>query len=222
MIENQIFKNCVYDEKKVLEYGFIVSGTNYIYEKNVFNNSFKIVITIKSNGLVIGTIYDLDFNEIYSNYRIESNIGEFAGKIRNVFIALLEDIRDNCFFKNQFVSIQGNRLSRLIKEKYDDNPYFEWDNDPNCGVFKNKETKKWYAIIMNVSRSKFGGSEEKVDIVNLKIDDKKIPNLLGKPAIYPAYHMNKKYWISVVLDETLNDNYIMELVNESYQYSKKK
>ena len=37
------------------------------------------------------------------------------------------------------------------------------------------------------------------------------------PGIYPAYHMNHKTWISVVLDETLPDEKILELIDTSYQ-----
>lgn len=56
---------------------------------------------------------------------------------------------------------------------------------------------------------------EEVDILNLKLDDM-VPDLLTKNGIYSAYHLNKKKWISIVLNDTLNNDYIMGLVNISY------
>ena len=60
------------------------------------------------------------------------------------------------------------------------------------------------------------------EIINLKIDDKKIPLLLTQKGFYPAYHMNKKYWITLILDETLNDEIIFQLITESHTFSEKK
>ena len=40
-----------------------------------------------------------------------------------------------------------------------------------------------------------------------------VPDLLTKNGIYNAYHLNKKKWISIVLNDTLNNDYIMLLNN---------
>ncbi|MGP1597592.1 MmcQ/YjbR family DNA-binding protein [Peptoanaerobacter stomatis] len=34
--------------------------------------------------------------------------------------------------------------------------------------------------------------------------------------MYPGYHMNHKHWISVVLNETLSDNEVMKLIENSF------
>ena len=104
-------------------------------------------------------------------------------------------------------------------KKYYDEPSFEWESYPDFGVFKNKDTKKWYALIMNIDKSKLNDGEGSIEIVNLKIDENKIKQLLMKKGFYPAYHMNKKYWISVALDETLADEVILELIEESHSFT---
>ena len=218
MIENEIFKKCFPDHKKLIKYGFILSDNNYTYKKTILNDSFEITITINDNK-VKGTIYDLEMEEEYTNFRIENSIGEFAGTIRDEFINLLLDIRSTCFVMQQFVSNQANRISKLIKEKYGDDPFFEWESTPDFGVFKNKDTKKWYALIMNIERKKLNAGSGKFDIVNIKLDKEKIPELLKEKGYYPAYHMNKKYWVSISLDDVLNDESIMKLIDESYSHS---
>ena len=58
-----------------------------------------------------------------------------------------------------------------------------------------------------------------MEILNVKLDKHKISNLINKDGLYTAYHMNKKSWITIVLDETLSDDFIMELIDESYSYT---
>ena len=58
---------------------------------------------------------------------------------------------------------------------------------------------------------------ETVDVINLKADEKKTVFLHKIRGIYPAYHMNHKKWISVTLDDTLDDRDVMDLVDESFR-----
>lgn len=37
------------------------------------------------------------------------------------------------------------------------------------------------------------------------------------PAILPGYHMNKRHWITVVLDGDLDDEFVRGLIAESYR-----
>ena len=53
--------------------------------------------------------------------------------------------------------------------------------------------------------------------MNLKVDQDKIDALLKKPGLYPAFHMNKKCWVSVILDDTLSDTMLQAMVSESYE-----
>ncbi len=219
MIEEDIFKKSSPDYDKLLEYGFYYDESKYYYRKKILSDSFEIQIVVEDDR-VSGTIYDIEMNDEYLGFRIEDHIGEFAGIIRNEFMSLLIDIREKCFLMNSFVSHQANRISHMIQEKYGDYPCFEWDNYPDFGVFKNKESKKWYALIMNISCSKLGdNSDEMVDVLNVKVDSNKIQQLLKQNGYYRAYHMNKKNWISLILNDTLTDDVILSFIDESYSYS---
>ena len=65
-----------------------------------------------------------------------------------------------------------------------------------------------------INSTKINGKDENVEILNVKLDKDKIQNLLKIKGFYSAYHMNKKSWITMILDETLDDNTIMELIDE--------
>ncbi len=53
--------------------------------------------------------------------------------------------------------------------------------------------------------------------INLKCDPEKAIELREQFAgISPGYHMNKKHWITVRLNEDVSDTLLQELINESY------
>ena len=213
-IENNIVKRYVPNYDSLIKYGFIKKENTYKYNKNLIDN-FEVRITI-SNDKLTGKIIDLDFNEEYVNYRIEDQTGNFVGMIREKYIDLLNDIKDKCFISMPFSSKQANRISKLIYEKYNINPVFKWDKY-NYGVFENNN--KWFGLIADIDRSKISNLKGSVDVLNIKLSENKINNLLEKKGFYKAYHMNKKNWITITLDDSISDDKIMDLVDESYSYT---
>ena len=213
-IEDVIFKKYVPDFDKLIKYGFKKDGNEYVFKKNLIDN-FEIIITI-DEFKVSGKVIDLDFDAEYTNYRVEDQAGGFTGMIREKFISVLNEIKDKCFISKPFAFDQSNRIANLIYKKYGKEPIFKWDN-LDAAVFENNE--KWFGIVMNVDRSKFSDLSGEAEILNVKLDRHKISNLIGKNGLYEAYHMNKKSWITIVLDDTLSDDYIMDLIDESYSYT---
>ncbi len=58
---------------------------------------------------------------------------------------------------------------------------------------------------------------DKFESINLKCDPEKAIQLREEyPAIIPGWHMNKKHWNTVILDGSLNDDFIYELTKHSY------
>ena len=222
-IESSIFEKFIVDKKSLIKYGFKLSGQDYIYEVQFMDGDFSARIVINRNGEVSGTVFDTENDEEYLPLRIDEQQGAFVGKVRDEYSKILTDIREKCFSQKYFISPQANRLAELIKKKYGDEPEFLWEKFPNLGVFRNQQSEKWYAIVMDVELNKLGeDSDKKVDVVNLKIDKDKIPELVKQNGIYPAWHMNKKYWITVCLNNTVDDDEIMQYVAESYSYTIKK
>lgn len=64
-----------------------------------------------------------------------------------------------------------------------------------------------------IDKNKFG----LIEVINVKINPNDKDNLLKIEGIYEAYHMNKKSWISIILDDTLSDDLISELIDNSYK-----
>lgn len=213
-IEEEIFKRSNINIDKLIKYGFKKNKDTYIYEKNFLDDSFKAVITISDT--LKGKVIDLETNEEYINIRTKM-LGSFVNKVREEYEKILLDIKKNCFNETPFISDQSNRVTKYIKDKYNDDPEFLWEKYPGFGIFRNKNNNKWYAALMNIDYSKFSDRSGEVEIINIKIDKNKLNDLLKIPGIYEAYHMNKKSWITIVLDDTLDDKEVFKLLDESYE-----
>ena len=86
---------------------------------------------------------------------------------------------------------------------------------------RHEDNQKWYAVLMKISWEKLDKTQEgQVEVVNLKHDQ--VADLLLEKGIYPAFHMNKRYWISVPLDDTLADERVFELFEISWSLTSKK
>ena len=215
-LEEDIFKRSNINIKKIKDYGFIEIKDYYTYEKTFLNNEFKAIINIDKDGRVEGKVIDLSLNEEYLNIRIKSQEGSFVNKVRNSYKDILIDIKNNCFESEPFIFKQTNRITNYIINKYNDNPEFLWDKYPGCGIFRNKNNNKWYAIVMNIDKSKLDNETGEIEIINVKLEEETISNLINKKGYYKAYHMNKKSWITIILDDTLTDKEITKLIDESY------
>ena len=220
-IENEIFKDYKVNYQKLLEYGFNKAKNTFKLTKLIIDNTFSINIEINSKEEISVKVYDLSINDEYISFRINNDNLSFANKIKEEVINLLLDIRNKCY-TNLNSNNQMNRITKLIKEKYKDEPEFLWSKFPEFRIFRNKDNKKWYAIIMNITKNKLNlNSNDEVYIINIKLDPEEIETLLDNNKFYPAYHMNKKYWITIILDENISDNEIMNFINKSYCLSKK-
>ena len=104
---------------------------------------------------------------------------------------------------------------------YGTSPDYPFDEDFETAVLRQRNNRKWYAIVMRVSRCKFGfDSDEVIDVVNLKLPIEMFGSFGAPDGVYPAYHMNKLHWISVLLPDA-PDDVVRFLVNVSFEATKR-
>lgn len=216
MLEDEVFKKCSFDYNKLIKYGFKKKDNKYIYEVLFHDNEYRAIISISSNK-VIGKVIEVSFNEEYNNIRVKDIVGEYVNNIKNEYIEILNDIKNKCCIVKYFIYDQSNRIVDIIKNKYNVVPEFLWEDD-DAGALRHNNTKKWFGIIMNVGRNKVDKSKNKdiVEVLNIKLDKNIIKELVNKKGYYNAYHMNKKSWISIILDDTLSDKEILKYIDDSF------
>lgn len=106
----------------------------------------------------------------------------------------------------------------FIKNYYGIEPDYPFASSPDAAVLRHP-SGKWFGIIMQVSRDKLGLSgDAPIDIINLKRDP--MLGLADGKCIFPAYHMNKEHWISVLLDGSVPMEELKGLIAMSYDLIK--
>lgn len=113
-------------------------------------------------------------------------------------------------------------FEKHILETYGIEPDFPWQDKPNFAVFRHPLGKKWFALVMDIPKSRLGErKDDVVDVVNLKCPPPLISSFCQDNGVYHAYHMNKANWISVVLADADEDE-IKTLTDISFNLTIKK
>ena len=207
------------DPEKLIGYGFTKSGEAFTLERPVEGGmTLRIII---ENSVISAGIFD--GGEEYTLIFTDAP-GEFVGRIRGIFESEMSDLTARCFERRLFSESFSGRQTRLVidysKENFDELPEFLWKDTPDCAILRNKSSGKWYAVLMRVKLSKFfPGAEGECEVVNLRADATALSD--GK-SVFPAFHMNKKSWISVLCDYGTDDGKLLGLLSESRGKSAKK
>ena len=216
----EIFKAYQFNSKKAKEYGFLEKQGVWTYSSTILQGDFLMKITVEDSDLTF-QVFDQETGELYPQVHMESMRGTFVGTVREACLEVLYDIRKACFEVQEFLCPQTKRIMALVREKYGNQLEYLWEKSPDTAVLRHEDNQKWYAILMRIPWDRLDkGREGLVEAVNLKHDQ--VADLLSQNGIYPAFHMNKRYWISLPLDDTLSDERVLELFERSWFLTSKK
>ena len=206
-----ILNTSVPQKEKLLAFGFSEAGDDFVLNKEIASGQFYAEIKLSDKTLT-ADVFESATNEKYVLFNVVSAQGAFVGQIRSEVQDVIEEIRDKCF------------LSQDIKEKYVDflHSYFNaagdnpWAEEPyDSSTVYRCPNNKWFALIMQIKFKNLGfASDEPVWVVNLKAEN--VEAITDKKSIFPAYHMNKKYWITVLLTAVTDFDKLCELTKKSY------
>ena len=216
----EIFKAYQFNSKKAKEYGFVENQGVWTYSSTILQGDFLMMVTVEDGDLSF-QVYDQETGELYPQVHMESMRGTFVGTVREACLDVLYSIRKACFEVQEFLCPQTKRIMALVQEKYGNQLEYLWEKSPDTAVLRHEDNQKWYAILMRIPWDRLDkGREGLVEAVNLKHDQ--VADLLSQDGIYPAFHMNKRYWISLPLDDSLTDEKVLELFERSWFLTSKK
>ena len=205
-----------FSKKQLLQFGFREESEKLIYRQEILDMSFLIEIVFVDSQLLV-EVYDLEFDEVYSLYSVDSAVGETVQNIREHVENLLRSILG--------LADQSGKISSEVIDycnKYGGNHVNPFKKHLDILAFVN-EKNKWYALLSDVEYNKLNKNTDittKVKILNVKYPTDNILDIIDNQNIFPAYHMNKKHWISIVLDKNIKLETIKELIDISYSLVK--
>lgn len=119
---------------------------------------------------------------------------------------------------------QRDEIIAFAREQYGAEPEYPWEKLPLYCVLRHRENRKWYALIMDIPGERIDPRRkgERADILNLRVDPEEGSFLRQEEGFYPAYHMHRENWITIILDGTVSMETILPLLKESYSLTLKK
>ena len=112
--------------------------------------------------------------------------------------------------------VDREEIFEYVKKQYGTIPEYLWSCSPDSAVLRH-HNGKWYAVIMNVERSKLGlDGDDTVEIIDVKCDPEMTGMIIQTYGFLPGYHMNKQHWITILLDGIVGESKILDFLDMSY------
>lgn len=216
------FKNRKLNTEKLLPFGFENAENCYIYQKDLVDGQLKLTVKIDCGEKIYTEVIDNNSGDEYVLHLVAGTAGAFVGQVKSEYESVLAEISEKCFESDVFKSNQAKEVIAYIRKTYGDELEFLWQKFPENAVVRRKDNQKWYAALLTVSRRKLGfDSDEKVEILDLRMTPEDIEKRVDGAKILPGYHMNKKHWITICLDESVDSSDIFTRIGESYKLAMK-
>lgn len=216
-----IFKNRTLNCEKLIRYGFEKVKGEYVYSTEIFDNQFRMTVRIDEIGEIETELFDFAAEEEYTLHLVAEASGEFVGKVRSEYESVLNDIAESCFDSSIFGGQCSKEIIEYARNKYGDELEFLWERYPDAAVLRRKDNQKWYALFMTIPKSKLGlASGEPVEIIDLRFDADELPKKVDGERYFLGYHMNKKHWLTMLLDGSVPIEEILNYLDESYILAK--
>ena len=166
------------------------------------------------DGTLIPRVTDMEMGEEYRLHAIPGGSNSFSDLVREEVEEVLAKLRAG--EEKSETNLEGEVFA-LAKGSFGTDPEYPWA-DSDAAVLRRGDTKKWYAVFLNVAGEKLGLAGRGVlRVMNLHADPERVPELLLTPGHFPAFHMNKKSWVTLLLDGSVPMEAIKKELSESYR-----
>ena len=200
------------DCKRAIAYGFSRTEAGLELKKELPGVGLYAVFVIAGKSFEVN-VFDADTDEEYLPFNVLDNITGFVTGIREQVEDLVQEIKEKCLLNSNMKL----RLMEYCERKFGTEPEAPWKDSPDAYTFKTAKRNKWYALFMTIPYKSLGlVAKGTLDVVNIKLPPEKVLDLIDRVHFYPAYHMNKKHWITIVLDKEVDEPLVQQLLEESY------
>lgn len=211
MFFNSVFDKYTFNPNKAEEYGFKLKDGFYLIKKPLDEKGFYAEFRVNEKTIEVN-VYEEPDGELYLPFNTIGD-GAFVSKIRADVEKALDKISESCFELADVKAV----LLEYVREKYGTIPEAPWGYLKEHHTLNTQKRHKWYGIFMLIPYNSLGIEKEgKIHVLNLKAEPEDIVDLIDNVHYFPAYHMNKKYWISILLDRKADVEFIKKLLDNSY------
>lgn len=206
---NYLIKNKTVDRAAALDAGFTLDADNatLTLKRDLVSG---LVVTLRLTETTLDVdVFDGIFNEKYAPF--------YGGHGGSAIKSEVRDLVDTALSKcTQSVNLK-TQIMQWLTDTYGTTPETPWDDLPSYYTFKTAHTDKWYALFMDIAPKCLSlQGDALVQVVNLKADAEDVKNAVDNVHVFPAYHMNKQHWLTVLLNATTDVALLKNLLAKSY------
>lgn len=207
-----------YKESSLISFGFKKNSEEYTFKKFIEDLDLIFIAKLDKEEKLLVTVIDSLTNDEFRLHLSPKADGEYVQSVRNEIEKLTESIKNSCAESDLF-SMQWQKITEYINNKYNAPIECMWKDKFNSdeGIFRRDDNKKWFAALLICNRKTLTGKGlGKMEVLNVRVDPKKLESFVDNNLFFPGYHMNKKNWISIVLNEGCPLETIFAFIDESY------
>lgn len=213
-----IFRYKKADPAKLTAYGFKRTPQGYIYHQTLPQSRLLLTVTVSSAGQTAAVLTDPASGEPYVLHLMEYAAGSFVGTVRQEYEAALQAIADNCFITEIFKSPQTKEIIAYVQQTYQRSLEYLWPDAPQNAIWRRGDNQKWFGVVLSLPKNKLTGTADDIaEIIDLHAAPELVTSYLTREHYYPGWHMNKKHWYTIILDNSLPTEEICRRIDESYQ-----
>ena len=216
-------KNKKYNKTKLSDFGFRKTNDGFVYSEDIMNGEFSLLFTILKSGDVKTELIETETKEPYTLHLVEGVEGKFVGEVKAEYNRVVDKIIKDCYEMSVFEFEQSLDVLKYAKNKYGSEAEYLWEKFPRNAVCRREDNQKWYFAVLSVKADRLGfDTDDIIEVIDIRAEREDVPNLLKQDNIYPAYHMNKRSWITVVLDGSMSREELYSRIDKSYELAGKK
>lgn len=217
-ISDSVFSGKVFEVGALLKFGFEKKRDSFFREEDILGGRFCVKIKISGGKKFFASVFDKDLNEPYELHLVPSANGKTAVEVRGEYSALLLKIAELCCGDFVFKTSQAAKTADFLRSEFGAELEFLWKKFPNNAIARRPDNRKWFAAFLTCQKNRLGvDGDEMVEVLNLIAGQSDIEKLVDGKRYFPAFHMNKKNWISIVFDSGVRQSSINSLLKKSFE-----
>lgn len=219
----RVFKDRRLCEERLVPFGCVRGEHGFLYRAELSGGRLRMEFEIRADGTVNVTMRGMDGEVREMPSLTQKTVSSMEDRqLRREYEEELWHVAECCFEPDFFKSDPARSLVTHVRKAYGDELEFLWRQSPGSAIVRRKDTEKWYAVFLAVPRLKLGGSSrERIEVLNVRVCPAGLDGLVDNHSRFPAYHMNKKNWISLCLDGSIPVKELMERLETSYRLAVK-
>ena len=212
----------MYSVELLKEFGFIERNNRLEYVIDPFMSDFRLTLFVKDDVLD-DELIDLDTGDKFILHHLNTSHGAYIASIKEEIESLKKEIDAKCKKEEILNADAINFLKEYCKNAFGEifeNPFSE----KGFQVVRRSDNKKWYVLLCeSLPKSKLGvETDVRCATINIMADKDEIDSIIDYNTYFPAYHMNKRSWITIPLDIEINRDELIQRINRSRELADKK